>query len=152
MNEKRGVPAPSHSRDHSSVSQSLLPFCPLFSTTRTLSVFLKQLLVVYFHVCFSVFLSEEENAQGQGTGQHLAQVGTAHAAEREQTASSRWRQEDAQNRTTTCTGRMEVTPGTQECDFDRKKENAGQEKPANQARSSCLWRPEDSTPFPQMLT
>lgn len=134
-------PAPSHSRDHSSVSQSLLPFCPLFSTTRTLSVFLKQLLVVYFHVCFSVFLPEEENAQGQGTGQHLTQVGTAHAAERGQTASSRWRQDH-----------MEVTQGTQECDFDRKKENAGQEKPANQARSSCLWGPEDSTPFPQMPT
>lgn len=42
--------------------------------------------------------------------------------------------------------------GTQECDSDRKKENAGQEKPAKQARSSCLWGPEDSTPLPQMLT
>lgn len=54
------------------MSQSLLPFCPLFSTTRMLSVSLKQLLVDYFHDCFSVFLSEEENAQGQGPGQHLA--------------------------------------------------------------------------------
>lgn len=98
--KKRGVPAPSHSRERSSVSQSLLPFCPLFSTTRTLCVLLKKLLVVYFHVCFSVFLSEEENAQGRGTGQHLTQVGTAHAAEREQTASSRWRQDH-----------MEVTQG-----------------------------------------
>lgn len=82
-------------------------------------------------------------------------MGTAHATEREQTAGSRWRQEDAQttpNANIHLHGMDGMAHGTQECDSDRKKENAGQEKPAKQARSSCLWGPEDSTPLPQMLT
>lgn len=75
------------------------------------------------------------NAREQGPGQPPAQVGTeltAERASRQQVAGGDMRM--LKNHTK-CQhppaqdGRTEVTQETQECDFNKKKGNAGKEKP-----------------------